>query len=116
MRLDKAVNARRNIIYGLIWRIYITAMPFVIRTIFIYKLGVEYLGLDSLFISILNVLSLAELGIGSALVYHMYKAIALDDKDQIQTSASSPWCHIVVAKLEPTLLQAFNGKSMLMLQ
>lgn len=41
---------------------------------------------------------------------------ALDDKDQIQTSASSPWCHIVVAKLEPTLLQAFNGKSMLMLQ
>lgn len=83
MRLDKVNNTRRNIIYGLVWRLYITIMPFIIRTIFIYVLGVEYLGLDSLFVSILNVLSLAELGIGSALVFHMYKAIANDDKETI---------------------------------
>lgn len=83
MKLNRVENAKKNIIFGLIWRLYITIMPFVIRTIFIYKLGVEYLGLDGLFVSILNVLSLAELGVGSALVYHMYRAIASDDKNLI---------------------------------
>ena len=39
----------------------------------------QYLGLNSLFSSILQVLNLAELGIGSAMVYSMYKPIAEDD-------------------------------------
>ena len=46
-------------------------------------MGVQYLGLNSLFTSILQVLNLAELGIGSAMVFSMYKPIAEDDKDQI---------------------------------
>lgn len=46
------------------------------RTIIINVLGKEYLGLNNLFTSILNVLSLAELGVGQAMVYHMYRPIA----------------------------------------
>lgn len=54
-------------------------IPFIMRTAMIYLLGVQYLGLNSLFTSILQVLNLAELGIGSAMVYSMYKPIAQDD-------------------------------------
>ena len=46
----------------------------------IYVLGVEYLGLNSLFVSILQVLNLAELGVGNAMIFSMYKPIAEDDQ------------------------------------
>lgn len=49
----------------------------------IYLMGVQYLGLNSLFSSILQVLNLAELGVGSAMVYSMYKPIAEDDAASI---------------------------------
>ena len=49
----------------------------------IYYLGVEYLGLNSLFTSILHVLNLAELGIGSSMVFAMYKPIAVDDRSTL---------------------------------
>lgn len=80
MKFDRTKNASRNIIFGLIQRIYQLVVPFLIRTAMIYWLGVEYLGLDGLFTSILSVLNLAELGVGSAMVYSMYKPVAEDDK------------------------------------
>lgn len=49
----------------------------------IYRMGVKYLGLNSLFASILQVLNLAELGVGSAMVFSMYKPIADDDTFRI---------------------------------
>ena len=55
--------------------------PFIIRTILIKSLGADYLGLNSLFTSILTVLNLAELGFSSAVVFNMYKPIAENDAD-----------------------------------
>ncbi len=61
---------------------------FVTRTVFIYCLSADYLGLNGLFSSILSVLSVAELGIGSAIVFHMYKPIAENDEDEIKKLVS----------------------------
>ncbi|MDO5434517.1 oligosaccharide flippase family protein, partial [Eubacterium sp.] len=72
-------NAARNIIFGVLLKAYQIIVPFLMRTAMIYFMGVEYLGLSSLFTSILQVLNLAELGVGSAMVYSMYKPIAEDD-------------------------------------
>lgn len=83
MKINRSRNAKRNIVYGVIYRFFNMLFPFVIRTILLYILGSEYLGLNSLFTSILSFLSLAELGVGSALVYSMYKPIAEDDSDTI---------------------------------
>lgn len=58
-------------------------MPFVVRTVMIYKLGSEYTGLSSLFTSILTMLSLAELGFSNAMVYCMYEPIHNGDKTTI---------------------------------
>lgn len=55
----------------------------MVRTAFIYSLGAEYLGLNSLFSSILSVLSVAELGFSSAVVFSMYGPIAKNQQDKI---------------------------------
>lgn len=65
--------------FGIILKIYQTIAPFIMRTVIIYCLGVQYLGLNGLFASVLQVLNLAELGVGSAMVYSMYRPIAEQD-------------------------------------
>lgn len=66
-------------ISGLAQKVVSLLLPFVIRTIMIKQLGTEYLGVSSLFTSILQALSLAELGLGSALVFNMYNSVAEND-------------------------------------
>lgn len=83
MIIERTKNATRNIAFGWLLKIYQIFIPFLMRTAMIYYLGVEYLGLNSLFASILQVLSLAELGVGNAMVYSMYKPIVKDDKKTI---------------------------------
>ena len=79
MKIQRTKNASRNILFGLVLKIYQLLIPFVMRTVIIYSLGVQYLGLNSLFVSVIQVLNLAELGVGSAMVYSMYKPIIEDD-------------------------------------
>ena len=79
MKLDFAKNTKRNITAQLANNGVDTAIRFFRKTIFMWILGSEYLGLNGLFYSILGVLSLAELGFGSAVVSHMYKLVATDD-------------------------------------
>ena len=55
-------------------------LPFLNRSLFLWLMGPQYLGLNGLFGSILGMLSLAELGFGAAVVYSMYKPIAEDNK------------------------------------
>ncbi len=83
MKYNRTKNAMRNMVFNLIMRIYNLAVPFFIRTLFIYIMGVKYMGLNSLFTSVLSLLSLAELGVGSAMVYSMYKPLAEDDNETV---------------------------------
>lgn len=83
MKIERAKNASRNMIFGLLLKIYQIIIPFVMRTMMIYLMGAQYLGLNSLFTSVLQVLNLAELGVGSAMVYSMYKPIAENDATTI---------------------------------
>lgn len=78
-KIERTKNASRNIVFGVILKMYQVVIPFLMRTAMIYLMGVQYLGLNSLFVSVLQVLNLAELGVGSAMVYSMYKPIAEDD-------------------------------------
>lgn len=83
MKMERTKNAGRNIVFGSILKLYQLLVPFLMRTAMIYFMGVQYLGLNSLFTSVLQVLNLAELGVGSAMVYSMYKPIAEEDKTTI---------------------------------
>ena len=60
-----------------------TLLGFVSRMVFTRTLTAEYLGISGLFSNILTMLSLAELGIGSAIVYALYKPLATHDRDKV---------------------------------
>lgn len=81
--MSRTLNSKRNIITGIILKLFSIAFPFFMRTVIIYFLGTEYLGVSTLFTSILSVLSLTELGFSSAIVYSMYKPISEKDDEKI---------------------------------
>ena len=58
-------------------------MLFISRMVFIRYLSTAYLGVDGLFTEVLGMLNLAELGIGSAMMFSMYRPVALEDHEQI---------------------------------
>lgn len=84
MILERSKNTKRNVFFGFIDKIISLMLPFIIRTIIIKKLGADYLGLNGLFTSILQVLSLTELGFSSAIIFNMYEPIAHNDVKTIQ--------------------------------
>ena len=77
-------NSIKNVKSGALVQIVNKIMQFIVRTVFIKMLNSEYLGINGLFTNILTILSFAELGVGTAIVYSMYKPIAEDDKEKIQ--------------------------------
>lgn len=81
---SRTQNAKRNIISGLIKRSVSMLLPFIVRTVLIQQLGSLYLGLNGLFSSILQVLSLAELGFGEAMVFSMYEPISCNDTKTVR--------------------------------
>jgi O-antigen/teichoic acid export membrane protein len=84
-KLDRTQNTLRNIVFGIVNKIVMLAFPFIIRTLIIYYIGIQYAGLNNLFVSILQVLNLSELGFSSAIVYSMYKPVAENDIKKIGT-------------------------------
>lgn len=83
MKIERTKNAVKNVAFGLITKVCQVIIPFMMRTAMIRFMGISYLGLNSLFTSVLQVLNLAELGVGSAMIYSMYRPIAEDDQRKI---------------------------------
>ncbi len=80
---NRSANTTRVYLFGAANKVIQILCPFAIRTIIIYKLGADYLGLSSLFTSILSVLSVSELGVGSAITFCLYKPVADNDIDSV---------------------------------
>jgi O-antigen/teichoic acid export membrane protein len=78
-------SSLKNILFAIIGQLSGILISFVSRKVFIIALGPIYLGVNGLFNNILTMLSLAELGIGIAIVYSMYKPLA--EKNEIQIKA-----------------------------
>lgn len=84
MKKTRSQNVIRNMWVGTMFQMISLFLGFVSRTIFIRILGSEYLGLNSLFTNILTVLSFAELGIGNAIIFSMYKPLANNDMNKLK--------------------------------
>lgn len=77
-------NTLRNTSAGLIGQLFTYILTFAYRTVFIYTLGANYLGVQGLFSNILSLLSLAELGVGNAIIFSLYKPLADKNTHKIQ--------------------------------
>lgn len=75
--------ATKNVFATLIVSILVFPLQFINRYYMVHYLGITYLGITSLFANILSVLSLADLGIGTAIVFLMYKPLAEHDQKKI---------------------------------
>lgn len=76
-RTQKSV---KNMTIGMLSQLFTLWLSFVSRTVFIKFLTAEYLGISGLFSNVLTVLSFAELGIGDAMTYAMYKPVKEDNR------------------------------------
>lgn len=80
---SRILNSVRNIFTGFLGQFITLLTGFICRTIFIQCLKTEYLGVSGLFTNILSVLSLAELGVGSAINYALYKPLAEKNEREV---------------------------------
>lgn len=85
MEKSRTENSITNAKTGLIVQLVNRLMAFIVRTVFIKCLNTEYLGVHGLFTNILTILSFAELGIGTAIIFNMYKPVAEENKEKIKS-------------------------------
>ena len=81
--MNRTQKTIRNGAVSLMGQVITILLSFISRKVFIQCLGVELLGLNSTFASILSTLSLAELGFQQVIVFHLYGVLAKDDKKRI---------------------------------
>lgn len=80
----RSTKSLANIAASFLNKIITLVIKFVVRTVFIFTLSEEYLGINGLFTSIISLLSLADLGFGIALPFSLYKPLAKNDKNKIK--------------------------------
>lgn len=73
---NRTINSIRNAVFGIGNQTVNLLLNFISRYVFIKILGVEFLGINSLFTSVLTILSLADMGLSTAISYSFYKPLA----------------------------------------
>ena len=85
MAESRIQNSIRNFKYGIVNTLMMAILPFVTRTVFIRILGKNYLGIDAVFLNIINLIEIVNIGIGSAITYSAYQPIADGDTPKCRT-------------------------------
>ena len=83
--MNRTQKTMRNSVIGLAGQLMTILLTIISRKLFLQYIGVELLGLNSTFASILSTLSLAELGFQQVIVFHLYGALAKEDREQINS-------------------------------
>ena len=79
-RTEKSI---RNFVFAVVAQAVTVALSFITRTCLIYYLGIEAVAVNGLFTEVISALSLAELGVGSAIVYNLYKPLSEGDHQKV---------------------------------
>ena len=85
MEETRTKNSVYNILSNVLVYFEKYVLTFIVRTIFIKILGATYLGVNGLLSNVLSMLSLAELGIGTAISFNLYKPLAQNDSKTISS-------------------------------
>jgi len=81
--MSRTSNSIRNMTVSIAGQMLTVIFQFITRTVFINALGTQYLGITGLFTNIISMLSLTELGVGTAIIYKLYKPIEQNDEHRI---------------------------------
>lgn len=80
---SRTENSIINSAMSIVTQVLTVVLNFAVKTVFIKMLNDEYLGVNGLFTNIITMLSLADLGIGIAIPYSLYKPLAKKDEHKI---------------------------------
>lgn len=83
MKQSRTKNSIVNSLTSVITQILTVVMNFVVKVVFTRTISMEYLGVNGLFANIITMLSLADLGIGTAIPYSLYKPLAEEDHKRV---------------------------------
>ena len=82
--MSRINNSFKNVFFNVSGQILTLVLSFVTRTVLIKTLGIEYAGINGLISSIISMLSLTELGIGTAIIYNLYQPLAVHDEEKVR--------------------------------
>ena len=85
MKSERKKSSFKNMITAVSSNVLTIIVGLVAQAVFIKILGSEYLGLNGLFSNVISMLGIVELGMGSAIIYNMYKPIAEEDHEKIKS-------------------------------
>ena len=114
MKKSRTTNSFYNFITGIGGYAITTVADFIVRTVFIATLG------KGLFSNVLSMLSLAELGVGSAIVYKLYKPLSENDQQRVAIlmkfyrraytiiGGTIALVGVCIIPLLPTLIKGYN--------
>ena len=83
--MSRTYKSLKNFRFAIIGQVFGLIISFVSRKIFVLMLTKEYLGLNGLFTNILSILTISEMGLGTAIIYSMYKPLAENDIEKVKT-------------------------------
>ena len=97
-------NSIKNTIVSFSSNLLTIAIGLMAQAIFIKILGSEYLGINGLFSNIISMLGIVELGVGSAIIYHLYKPIAEEDIKKVKALMNFyKKCYTIIALIILTI-------------
>lgn len=83
MEQSRTFYAKRNVIFGVMGKLLVIVLEFFSRAVFIQFLGEELLGINGVFTNVIQLLSLAELGLANVVNFSFYKPLAQKDYGKI---------------------------------
>lgn len=81
--LSRTESAIKNFRITIFTQVVNICLNFAVRGIFIKTLGIEYLGVEGLFSNVLSLLSMTEMGVGTAIAYSLYLPIAEGNSNKV---------------------------------
>ena len=80
---SRTLKSARNFLFAALANAAAIIIGLLAQRLFIHILGLEYAGLNGLFSNVLAMLAIADLGIGEAVIFHLYKPLKEDDRSAI---------------------------------
>ena len=97
-------NSIKNTIVSFSSNLLTIVIGLIAQGIFIKILGSEYLGINGLFSNIISMLGIVELGVGSAIIYHLYKTIAEENIKKVKALMNFyKKCYTIIALIILTI-------------
>ena len=78
-------KSARNVLFTVFASVSAILIGLVAQKLFIQILGLEYAGLNGLFTNVITMLAIADLGIGEAVIFNLYKPLKEKDTETIRS-------------------------------